>query len=221
MTVGEAENNQVQARRVQQLDDELCFVVDDHAMRLPHFTPNQLDSVLMAYATGRLMGIPTAGVEQALRTCQRAPANCSVHHTRDATLLHDCDDVTFESVRAALEHLRDYDVPGRRVVVCGDVAGIPALGNDAYRRIGEDIVTVCGADLLIACGHSSREVILGARDAGMPLTRAIACRRPDESLPILDASLAPGDAVLVKDSQDRHMSCVIEALRDRPVALVP
>ena len=66
-----------------------------------------------------------------------------------------------------------------------------------------------GKLILVARGLSSREVILGAREAGMPLTREIACRRPDESLPILDASLAPGDAIFVKDLHDCHMSHVV------------
>ena len=78
------------------------------------------------------------------------------------------------AMRAALELLRDFDAPGRRIVVCGDMR---ELGDEAarlHRKLGDEIVSLCGADVLLACGVHAQDVVAGARAAGMPASRAIA-----------------------------------------------
>ena len=116
-------------------------------------------------------------------------------------------------MRAALELLRDFDAAGRRIVLVGDMAD---LGDDAailHRQLGNQVVTLCGADLLIACGEYSGDVVAAARAAGMPQRQAIACRTPEESLPYLGQIILPGDAVLVKGSRVLGMERIVDALK--------
>jgi UDP-N-acetylmuramoyl-tripeptide--D-alanyl-D-alanine ligase len=119
-------------------------------------------------------------------------------------------------MHAALELLRDFDAPGRRIVVFGDMMD---LGEEAllmHRRLGGEVVTVCGADLLIACGQFADDVVAAARAAGMPHARAIPCRTPEETLPYLGQAILPGDMVLVKGSRALAMERIVEALEHYP-----
>ena len=94
-------------------------------------------------------------------------------------------------MRAALELLRDFDAPGRRIVVCGDMA---ELGERGRRCCTGNWATrssrVCGADLLIACGEYAGHVVAGGPGGRhAPRATPIPCRTPEEALPYL----GPGD----------------------------
>jgi UDP-N-acetylmuramoyl-tripeptide--D-alanyl-D-alanine ligase len=118
-------------------------------------------------------------------------------------------------MRAALELLRDFDAPGRRIVVCGDMRELGDAAAHLHRTLGDEVVTVCGADLLIACGSHAGEVVAGAYAAGMPRGRAVACDEPQDILARHEAALQPGDVVLVKGSRAMAMEQLVEALEKR------
>jgi UDP-N-acetylmuramoyl-tripeptide--D-alanyl-D-alanine ligase len=119
-------------------------------------------------------------------------------------------------MRAALELLRDFDASGRRIVVCGDMSDLGGEAVDLHRRLGDEVVTVCGADLLIACGQYADEVVGAARAAGMSPARAIACRTAEDALPYLGQAILPGDVVLVKGPRVMGMERIVEALQCYP-----
>jgi UDP-N-acetylmuramoyl-tripeptide--D-alanyl-D-alanine ligase len=93
------------------------------------------------------------------------------------------------------------------------------LGDEAvlmHRQLGNKVVTLCGADVLFACGRFSGDVVAAARAAGMASSRSIPCRTPDEALPFLGQAIQPGDVVLVKGSRVLAMERVVDALRTYP-----
>ncbi len=69
-------------------------------------------------------------------------------------------------MRAALELLREVDAPGERVVVCGDMKELAADEHKVHRQLGEEVVTRCGADRLIACGDYAADVVFAAQRSG-------------------------------------------------------
>ncbi len=121
-------------------------------------------------------------------------------------------------MRAALELLRNFESPGRRIVVCGDMRELGEASHEFHRRLGDEVVTLCGADLLVACGQHAQEVAAGARLAGMSPTRVMACRSPEETIPLLRQTIAPGDVVLVKGSRALAMERLVSALESRSLA---
>jgi UDP-N-acetylmuramoyl-tripeptide--D-alanyl-D-alanine ligase len=88
----------------------------------------------------------------------------------------------------------------------------PAL----HRQAGRQAVEIGRAAVVVACGDFAKEMIAGARAAGLARIRTIACRRPIEALPHLEAVLAPGDALLVKGSRALRMETIIESLAADP-----
>jgi UDP-N-acetylmuramoyl-tripeptide--D-alanyl-D-alanine ligase len=120
-------------------------------------------------------------------------------------------------MRAALELLRDFDAPGRRIVVCGDMAELGQETGILHWRLGRQIATICRASLLIACGEHARHVVAAARSAGMTRGRTIRCDRAEDALPYLGQALAPGDVVLVKGSRVMGMERIVEALQQYPL----
>lgn len=214
--VGRTNQCDVVASEVQCGRGELRFRVEETDFRVPVWGRHHLTSTLVAVAVGRIMDLEMTEIAAALEQFTPLPMRCEVIETRGATIINDAYNASPTAMRAALELLRDFDAPGRRIIVCGDMA---ELGEDAirlHRQLGAQIVSLCGADLLIACGEHARDVVSGARAAGMPSTRAIPCRTPEETLPFLGQVILPGDVVLVKGSRVMAMERLVEAMQRYP-----
>ena len=194
----------------------LSFRVAGCPFHVPVWGRHHLTAALAAVAVGRLLGLDLPEMAAALERFDPVPMRCQVIEARDATIINDTYNANPAAMRAALELLREFDAPGQKIAVLGDMA---ELGDEAarlHRQLGGQVVTVCGADLLIACGDHARDVVAGARAAGMPRTKAIPCPEPEDALPFLGQSLLPGDVVLVKGSRVMAMERIAEALARFP-----
>lgn len=190
----------------------LTFRVADCDFEIPVWGQHHLTAALAAVAVGRLMGFDLPHIAKALAGYKPMPMRCEVIEVRGAMIINDAYNANPTSMRAALELLRDFDMPGRRIVVCGDMAELGDAAAPLHWQLGRDVVNLCGADLLIACGQYSRHVVSAARAAGMPTARAIPCVTLDDALPFLGQAIMPGDAVLVKGSRVMAMERLIDAL---------
>jgi len=194
----------------------LSFRVDACQFNVPVWGRHHLTSALAAVAVARIMGFDLDVIAEALRQFRPLPQRCEVVEIRGAAIINDTYNASPMAMRAALELLRDFDAPGRRIIVCGDMAELGSEAGLLHHQLGNQIVTVCGADLLIACGRHARDVVAGARAAGMPRAHAIPCRTPDEALPYLGQAILPGDVVLVKGARVLAMERIVEALAQYP-----
>jgi UDP-N-acetylmuramoyl-tripeptide--D-alanyl-D-alanine ligase len=130
---------------------------------------------------------------------------CQITNIGAARVINDAYNSNPLAMRAALEVLREDPSMGQRIVVCGDMRD---LGHDAprlHRQTGNEVVTVCGADMLVACGDHANDMVAGAIAAGMPRERTVACRYPEDAEPVLARIVGPGDVVLVKGSRSMNM----------------
>ena len=194
----------------------LTFRIGGCPFSVPVWGRHHLLSALIAVEVGRLLGIGLEEAAAALGRFDGVPMRCEVIEVRGATIVNDAYNASPTAMRAALELLRDFETSGRRIVVCGDMA---ELGSDApllHSQLGNQVVTLCGADLLIACGEYSGHVVAAARAAGMPHAHAIPCRTPDDALPFLGQAILPGDVVLVKGSRVMAMERIVDALHSYP-----
>jgi UDP-N-acetylmuramoyl-tripeptide--D-alanyl-D-alanine ligase len=191
---------------------ELRFRLREQQFCVPVWGRHYLTSVLAAIGVGEAMGIPLCEIAKALDNFQGLPQRCQVRNVRGVTIVDDTYNASPKAMRAALELLRDLDSPGRRIVACGDMVELGDEAEDWHRRLGNQIVTICGADLLVACGSYARTVATAAREAGMPVGRVVVCSSPHDMTPVVRANLGVGDALLVKGSRTMQMEKLVDEL---------
>ncbi len=214
--VGRRGNCDIVADEVTSASGRLAFRIEGCQFTVPIWGRHNLSAALAAVAVGRMFGMDLSAIADALTKFDPMPMRCEVIGLRGATIINDTYNASPTAMRAALELLRDFDSQGRRIVVCGDMVELGKESARLHFELGGEIVSLCGADLVIACGQFAPHVVDGARKAGMPSGRAIPCETLDAAFPYLGQAMLPGDVVLVKGSRAMAMERVVEALRQYP-----
>jgi UDP-N-acetylmuramoyl-tripeptide--D-alanyl-D-alanine ligase len=155
-------------------------------------------------------------IARGLESFQPPPMRCQVQRVGRATIINDAYNASPAAMSAALDLLREFETGGRKFAVVGDMRELGSAAPVLHRRLGREVVTRCGADVLVACGQFADDVVAGAREAGMPRATSLACRTLDESVPRLQAEIAAGDVALVKGSRGLAMERLIAALDEQP-----
>ncbi len=174
----------------------------ERRFRFPFTEAHNLSNALAAIAIGIALEAPLA--EMARRapgiTFSRLRGEL-VELPSGIVLVNDCYNANPVSMRAALEHLVSLQAPGRHAAVLGEMA---ELGPDApayHREIGAHARQL-GAGPILGVGELARGY---APDAWAPDAQA--------AIPICEAMIEPGDAVLVKGSRSVGLELVSDELR--------
>ncbi|MGD9646803.1 MAG: UDP-N-acetylmuramoyl-tripeptide--D-alanyl-D-alanine ligase [Pirellulales bacterium] len=190
----------------------LNFRVEGQSFAIPVWGRHHLVPALAAVAVGREFGLSLKAIAAALGRFEPVAWRCDVRHVGDLTVINDAYNACPTAMRAALELLRDFDAGGRRVVVCGDMVELGEASEDMHRRLGDQVVSVCGADLLVACGVHAAHIAAGAKAAGMPASRVITGANNGEAWAELSRRLEPGDVVLFKASRRAAFEQLVELI---------
>lgn len=190
----------------------LSFAVEGRTLHVPIWGRHHLPCVLSAARVGRIFGLGWDEIASALAAFQPPLRRCQVTRVAGKWLIDDTSNSSPDAMRAALELLRDFDAPGRRIVVCGEIGDRANQAADSHHGLGGEMVTTCGADLLVACGEYAQEVVQGARDAGMPREQSFACAEPLDGIRHVECRLREGDVILVKGVRSLALDQLVAAL---------
>jgi UDP-N-acetylmuramoyl-tripeptide--D-alanyl-D-alanine ligase len=106
----------------------------------------------------------------------------------------------------------------RKVVVAGEMLELGVTGPELHREAGRSIARL-GIDLLIGVRGLAREIVAGAREAGMRDDAAIYCDTPEEAADVLSREARPGDLILVKGSRGVKTEIVVERMKRKSLVI--
>jgi UDP-N-acetylmuramoyl-tripeptide--D-alanyl-D-alanine ligase len=179
---------------------------------LPLPGAHNVSNALAAAAVGHRLGMQpeeiARGLGAACLTGMRLEVKAGI---RGSTLIDDTYNASPDSVMAALRLLAG--VPGgRQVAVLGEMYELGAAAASYHRTVGAGAASL-GIDHLCAVGELAREIVRGAREAGMPEGRISFFPDNRTAAAWLAELIAPGDVVLLKASRGAHMEEIVALLR--------
>jgi UDP-N-acetylmuramoyl-tripeptide--D-alanyl-D-alanine ligase len=175
----------------------------------PHFTEN----FLAAAAAAHVLGVAPEAMAEAATSLRPARHRGEVRRLGEGvTLLDDCYNSSPEALEAAVVALAL--LPGRRrVAVLGDMLELGAAAGPLHREGGRALGG--RVDAVVGVGPLAREIVEGAREAGLPVGSLHHFETSAAVAAALEELVRPGDAVLVKGSRAVRLETVVDALAVR------
>src|SRR5262245_38814142 len=175
----------------------------------PHFVQNFLAAAAAAHALGVA---PEAMAEAATGIAPARHRGEVVRLGEGVVLLDDCYNSSPDALEAAVVALTL--VPGqRRLAVIGDMLELGASGPALHREGGRKLAGK--VDVVIGVGELAKELLGGAREAGMAAASLHHFADADEAAASIQSLVASGDSVLVKASRGVRLEQVVDALQSR------
>ena len=179
---------------------------------LPVLGKHQVSNALAASAVAWRLSVPLAEIRETLATHRPVKQRMEVKKImNDVFLLDDSYNANPASVTAALETVAALDKKGRCYAVLGAMLELGPQSPMYHKMIGEKVAKL-GYQGLLSLGELGKEIIEGARGAGMPAEYLYLGRDHAGVARKLKQWLQPGDWVLVKGSRGSRMELVIENL---------
>jgi alanine racemase len=148
-----------------------------------------------------------------LRGLEPLPGRLRPLPGRDGTIvLDDTQSASPRSLAAALEALDIF--PQRKLAVLGEISDLSAEQDEGDEALAAQIAGT--VDLLVVRGARAAELGRAVAGWGLPEEQLIVTDSVRDSVTALASRLRPGDAILVKGSEEARMERVAEGLLDDP-----
>jgi UDP-N-acetylmuramoyl-tripeptide--D-alanyl-D-alanine ligase len=180
---------------------------------LPLAGPHFVTSFLAAAAAAHVLGVPLEAMAEAATSLRPARHRGEVRRLGErVVLLDDCYNSSPEALEAAVVALSL--LPGqRRVAVLGDMLELGPTGPALHRERGRALAG--RVDAVVGVGPLAKEIVEGAREAGIPAGSLHHFATAPEAALALVRLVRPGDAMLVKASRAVRLEAVVDALAAR------
>jgi UDP-N-acetylmuramoyl-tripeptide--D-alanyl-D-alanine ligase len=190
-------------------DFTLCLAGEKLPVSLALPGRHHVLNALAAAAAAWAGGASPEQIREGLQAAQGETMRCEVLTLPGpVTVINDAYNASPTSVAAAVDLLAS--LPGRRILVLGDMLELGQFAEAEHRQIGRQAARA-GIDRLIAVGPAAAAAAASAGEIGLP---SVPVAGPAEALELLRELLRPGDTVLVKASRAMRLEELVEGLRD-------
>ncbi|MDF2378393.1 MAG: UDP-N-acetylmuramoyl-tripeptide--D-alanyl-D-alanine ligase [Verrucomicrobiales bacterium] len=180
---------------------------DSASVLLPVMGRHMILNSLLAAAVGLKEGLSPEAVAAALSGADLSGGRLEEKKVGDYVIIDDSYNANPDSMKAALETLRDASVKGRRVAVFGFMGELGEHAEREHRALGARAVEN-GVDLLVTVSEQAGLINEGAGDLNTNQNFGT----HEEAAAFLKNTITPEDLVLVKGSRAAAMEKVIEGL---------
>ena len=182
------------------------------SVRLPVPGVHQVQNALAASALAWGMGETPGSIVEGLAGCRAVKQRMQIHRLKgDRVLVDDSYNANPGSMLAAVRTVLSANGGKPCIAVLGEMRELGTDSGLLHRELGRDIAKL-GIGRLIAIGELGREIVEGAKEAGLPET---ACRHVGthgEAVAQLREDWSEGVWVLVKGSRAMAMERIVEGV---------
>jgi UDP-N-acetylmuramoyl-tripeptide--D-alanyl-D-alanine ligase len=169
---------------------------------------------LVAIAVARRMGVSDKLIYECLAEATGPEWRLQLQKVGKISVLNDAYNANPNSMRAALETVRDLEVKGRRLAILGDMRELGHAADRYHREIGQ-FAADCHLDLLYCVGPKSELMADAAEAAGMDKRKVVHFASAAECAQIAPRWLRKGDLVLLKASRGIRLETVASAIVEK------
>ncbi|MFH0945213.1 MAG: UDP-N-acetylmuramoyl-tripeptide--D-alanyl-D-alanine ligase [Planctomycetota bacterium] len=198
--------------------DRIAFHLNGvEKVRVPLLGCHNLYNSLTALAVASELGVPRNAAAASLRNFEGPPMRLKKHRRGSRLVIDDAYNANPGSMRAAFKTFASLALPGRKVLVLGDMLELGPRSAELHAEVGTELS--CGSfDLVVVVGALAAHFLEGAVRHGLSEERMLRFRNAEECARSLPSHLLPDDAVLIKGSRAVGLEQVVQAALAREPA---
>ncbi len=188
---------------------EFNVAEDGCEIKTPIFVPvpgkhNVLNS-LLAIAVARELKVSYEDIQKGIKNLEATSMRLDVLKLKGYTIINDAYNASPDSMKAALEVLKEYE--GRKIAVLGTMKELGEKSKEAHSQVGE-YAKLSGVDKLFTLGEYNEEFKEGYGEENFMCFNSM-----DELIKSLETNITPGDVLLVKASRSMKFENIIKELQ--------
>jgi len=164
-------------------------------------------NALAALATGHSLGISGKDMNRGLENYHQIPQRNEQIHFQGITLINDAYNANPQSMKEALKTLSEFNTPGKRFFIIGDMLELGPLSESAHHELGQAIAR-SNVDNLVTVGPLASLAAKTAKEAGQLQIGKF--NTHSEAVKYLLRKAKKGDCLLIKGSRGAKMENVIQ-----------
>ena len=168
-------------------------------------------NALAAIAAAWDFGISIDDIRDALKEFRVPNMRMEVKRIGDIKIINDAYNANPQSMKQAIEALRDMTVEGRKILITGDMLELGTFSGRFHHLVGKQAAE-SGFDLIVAVGKLAEHVSNGAQEAGMSQKKIKLCALTKEAREKVAKLIKKGDTILVKGSRAMRMEEIVNDL---------
>ena len=131
------------------------------------------------------------------------------------TIIDDTYNASPDSMKAAINVLRDIEVTGKKIAVLGSMFELGPSSDDYHREVGEYIVNINDSsnsvDELVTVGEGGKLIAEGANNAeNLHISEF---DNKEDATEYIKSILKPGDVIIIKASNGMHLSEIVDNIQ--------
>ena len=182
-------------------------------VKLPVINRVMINNALLAAAVGRECGLTIHEIARGLESVRLPGARMQVVNAHGAWIINDAYNANPDSMKAALNALKEFPGASRRLAVLGSMGELGQHATELHRVTGE-FAARQGIAFLIAVGPHAEACAKGALAAGLSHNQIISALDAEEATVALRPLMREGDAILVKGSHFMGLERLVSALSE-------
>jgi len=171
-------------------------------------------NALSAIACAWDFGVPLDDIKDALKEFRVPNMRMEVKRFGDIKIINDTYNANPQSMKQAIEALRDMTTEGRKVLIAGDMLELGTFSGRFHHLVGKQAAE-SGIDLIVAVGKLAEHVAKGAQEAGMNEKKIKLCAVMKEAREKVAGLIKKGDTILVKGSRAMKMEEIVGDLESQ------
>ncbi|HAZ10494.1 MAG TPA: UDP-N-acetylmuramoyl-tripeptide--D-alanyl-D-alanine ligase [Candidatus Omnitrophica bacterium] len=165
-------------------------------------------NALSAIACAWDFGISIDEIKDALKEFRVPNMRMEVKRFGDIKIINDTYNANPQSMKQAIETLRDMTTEGRKILIAGDMLELGTFSGRFHHLVGKQAAE-SGIDLIVAVGKLAEHVGKGAQEAGMSNRKIKLCAVMKEAREKVATLIKKGDTILVKGSRAMKMEEIV------------
>ncbi|MDK2835878.1 MAG: UDP-N-acetylmuramoyl-tripeptide--D-alanyl-D-alanine ligase [Thermosediminibacterales bacterium] len=133
---------------------------------------------------------------------------------RNSIIINDAYNASPDSMRAAIDVLKNVQEGKRKIAVLGDMLEMGEWAPAAHKQVGR-FIEENQIDFLFTVGELGKFIAKGALEKGMPEKRVIECDTNEEASKKLESIIEEYDIILIKGSRGMKMEQIVDYLVSR------